>query len=100
MSYKTNQSSRFFSKASLITEPIAKIGDCVVILLKTEKLFPHKTSKELYAKEILFERILESILQAVSIQAIDWVFVRTPSHSYGLEIIETQASFQALGTNS
>ncbi|KAG9298232.1 hypothetical protein G9A89_002720 [Geosiphon pyriformis] len=93
MSCKTNQSSRFFSKAFLITEPTAKMGDWIVVLFRTEKLFLQRTSKVLQAEEILFEKILERILQAVLIKAIGQVFVRTPSHSYGLEIIETQAFF-------
>ncbi|KAG9300722.1 hypothetical protein G9A89_023520 [Geosiphon pyriformis] len=81
MSYKTSHSSRFFSKASSMTKPIAKMGDCVVVPFKTEKLSPLRTSKTLQAKEILSESTLKKILRAISTKAIGWVFVRTPSHS-------------------
>ncbi|KAG9306311.1 hypothetical protein G9A89_018194 [Geosiphon pyriformis] len=81
MSCRTSHSSLFFSKASLTTEPIAKIGDWVVVLFKTEKLAPRSTLKVLHAKEILSESILERTLRAVLIKAIGRVFIKTPSHS-------------------
>ncbi|KAG9295872.1 hypothetical protein G9A89_006611 [Geosiphon pyriformis] len=89
-----------FSKASSITEFMAKMGDCVDVPFKTEKLSPQRISNVLQAEKILSERILERILRAVSINAMRWVFVRTLSHSYGLGIIETQTSFQEPETDS
>ncbi|KAG9305228.1 hypothetical protein G9A89_002383 [Geosiphon pyriformis] len=80
-------------------DPIAKIGDWIVIPFKTKKLSPQRTSKVLYVKEILSKKILEKILQAVLIKAIEQVFVKTPSHSYDLGIINTQASFQGPSTD-
>ncbi|KAG9290920.1 hypothetical protein G9A89_011070 [Geosiphon pyriformis] len=100
MSYKTNQSSQSFFKVSSITEPMTKIRDCIVILFKTEKLSPCKMSKVLHADEILSKRILEKILRVVSIKAIGQVFVKTLSYLYSLRIIETQAFFQVLSTDS
>ncbi|KAG9284717.1 hypothetical protein G9A89_002602 [Geosiphon pyriformis] len=66
--------------ASSITELIAKMGNCVIVSFKTEKLSSQRTLKALQAEEIQSERILKSILRAVSIRAMGQIFVRTLSH--------------------
>ncbi|KAG9306269.1 hypothetical protein G9A89_016173 [Geosiphon pyriformis] len=72
-----------------ITESMAKIKDYIVILLRTKKLSPYKTSKVLHADKILSERILEKILWAVSIKAIGWVF-RTGTNNNHPKVTESE----------